>query len=194
VVVLAAIVAFVGTRQTDSADETPGLEQTQPVEVDGTALPRFDQGTDPAVGEPAPELRGASFDGTPVVVSHDGRPKLILFVAHWCPHCQREVPFLADHLASQPLPAGIDLVTVATSTDPASPNYPPSAWLASEGWTTPTMADSDTFDAATAYGLSAFPFFVAVDADGNVVERASGELTADAFDALVQAALGDAST
>ena len=38
------------------------------------------------------------------------------------------------------------------------------------------------------YGLSGFPFFVAVDSSGKVVERASGELTTQQFDALLAAA------
>jgi hypothetical protein len=31
-----------------------------------------------------------------------------MFVAHWCPHCQREVPRVADYLKTQGLPAGYD--------------------------------------------------------------------------------------
>jgi hypothetical protein len=38
------------------------------------------------------------------------------------------------------------------------------------------MADSDTFAAASAYGLSGYPYFVLLDATGNVVQRASGEI------------------
>ena len=57
------------------------------------ALPAF-QATadDPAVGRAMPEVRGTSFDGSSVAIANDGRAKVLLFVAHWCPHCQREVP------------------------------------------------------------------------------------------------------
>ena len=42
--------------------------------------------------------------------------------------------------------------------------------------------------AAEAYGLSGFPFFAAVDGDGKVVERQSGEISMEQFDALIAAA------
>jgi thioredoxin-related protein len=38
------------------------------------------------------------------------------------------------------------------------------------------MADSDTYAAAAAYGLSSYPYFVVLDANGKVVQRASGEV------------------
>lgn len=112
----------------------------------------------------------------------------MLFVAPWCPHCQREVPFIVDHLGANPLPDDVELVTVSTSVDEKAPNYPPDEWLDEEGWPFPVLADAESGDAATAYGLTAFPYFVAIDAEGTVVERASGELTAEQLDALVEAA------
>jgi hypothetical protein len=45
------------------------------------------------------------------------------------------------------------------------------------------LVDSDNA-AAQAVGLSAYPFFVAVDGDGTVVLRTSGELTADELDGI----------
>jgi thiol-disulfide isomerase/thioredoxin len=169
-----------------------GVEETRPVVVTGAALPELAQsGADPAVGKEIPEVRGQSFDGSPVDIRNDGRPKLILFVAHWCPHCQREVPLLTDYLKSHPLPKGVDIYTVATATNPQRPNYPPSAWLAKVGWKGPTMADSDDAKAANAFGLNAFPYFVAVDGSGKVVARTTGEITTDDFAGLAAKALGN---
>ena len=71
------------------------------------------------------------------------------------------------------------------STTSERPNYPPSAWLAREGFTIPTLADDAKSSAASAYGLTSFPYFVAMDAKGNVVARVSGELTEAQFDDLV---------
>ena len=71
--------------------------------------------------------------------------------------------------------------------DPARPNYPPSSWLEREGWTSPVLADGDG-EAASAYGLPAFPYWVAVDADGRIVERRTGELTPRQIDQLFEAA------
>ncbi|HEV7864538.1 MAG TPA: TlpA disulfide reductase family protein [Acidimicrobiia bacterium] len=169
-----------------------GVEETRPVTVTGTPLVKLPSGgDDPAVGQVIPEVKGQAFDGSPVDIRNDGRPKLILFVAHWCPHCQREVPLLAKYLKSNPLPKGVDLYTVATATAATSPNYPPSAWLEKEGWTAPTMADSEDQKAAEAFGLSAFPYFVAVDGSGKVVARTTGEITTDDFVSLAEKTLGN---
>jgi hypothetical protein len=100
------------------------------------------------------------------------------------------VPFLVDHLAGSPMPDDVELVTVSTAVDEKAPNYPPQDWLETEGWTAPVLADDEDRSAANAYGLTAFPYFVAVDAGGRVVARTSGELTGEQFDALVAAARG----
>jgi hypothetical protein len=63
------------------------------------------------------------------------------------------------------------------------PNYPPSEWLADEGWSSPVMADAGN-QAADAYGLSAYPFWVAVGADGRVIHRATGELSTTQLESL----------
>jgi thioredoxin-related protein len=82
---------------------------------------------------------------------------------------------------------------VSTSVSSNSPNYPPSAWLKRVGWKAPTMADSadKTKSAAEAFGLSAFPYFVAVDGSGKVVARTTGEISTDEFAALAAKALGN---
>jgi thiol-disulfide isomerase/thioredoxin len=143
------------------------------------------------VGKEIPDLEGLTFDGAPVSITKDGKPKLVLFVAHWCPHCQKEIPLLADYLKANPV-QGVDLYTVSTSAASNSPNYPPSAWLETEDWEVPTLADSEDKQAADAFGLSAFPFFVAVDASGKVVARTSGELTTEQFADLIDRARGSA--
>jgi thiol-disulfide isomerase/thioredoxin len=144
--------------------------------ISGTSLPTFEgPNADPAVGMPAPEVHGSSFDGTPVAIANDGRPKVVLFIAHWCPHCQREVPLIQDWVDSGAVPEGVDLVSVATFIDPARPNYPPDAWLQREGWTVPVIVDPTT-SVANAYGLNAFPYWVFIGPDGTVRARTVGEL------------------
>lgn len=64
--------------------EEGSIQQTRPVEITGEALPVFPEaGADPAVGMEIPELSGASFDGTAVEIADDGRPKVLLILAHW---------------------------------------------------------------------------------------------------------------
>lgn len=164
--------------------------ETQAVSVTGAPLPPVSpDGSDPAIGTPAPQLVGASFDGTPVVVG-PGAPTLVLFLAHWCPHCQAEVPRLVSWFQSGQVPAGVNVVGVATATAAERENFPPSAWLAAAGFPWPVLADSPAYDAAAAFGVDAFPYFVMYDAAGNVLFRASGEIEMDALTAQITAALG----
>ncbi len=112
----------------------------------------------------------------------------MVFLAHWCPHCQVEAPRITEHLGGN-LPDGVDLIGVATATDPTQGNYPPSDWLLNAvDWPFDVVVDSPTNQLAQAYGVQAYPAFVVVGGDGNVVARGSGELTTDSLDQLVQAA------
>lgn len=170
-----------------SADDAAAGSETS------STLPVYDAtvADDPAVGMTIPTVTGKDFDGNDITISGtDGKAKVILFVAHWCPHCQREVPLLKEHLDDTPMPDDVELVTVSTSVKPGADNYPPQEWLDGEGWSAPVLADDENSSVAQAYGLSAFPYFVVVDEDGKVVQRASGELTTDEFDAAVAAAQG----
>ena len=145
--------------------------------ITGDALPPF-QGPDgdDAVGMTAPTVEGSDFTGKAVSITADGRPKVIVFLAHWCPHCQAAVPLLQTWVSAGGVPEGVDLVSVATGIDPSRPNYPPEAWLQREGWTVPVIADTSN-SVAQAYGLPAYPFWVFVGADGKVAARTVGELT-----------------
>jgi thiol-disulfide isomerase/thioredoxin len=191
VVAVIAIVAAVVMTQVGKDDGAAGLEQTQPVTVTGQPLPTYDDkaASDSAVGLAAPALKGSSFDGSAVdITPGGGQPKVLVFLAHWCPHCQAEVPRIVQWQQEGKVPAGVDLSGIATGTTDTRPNYPPSSWLEDEGWTYPTLADSPTYQASEAYGLANYPFFVAVNGEGNVVGRVSGELTEEQFIAFVNLA------
>ena len=158
------------------------------VTVNGSILPPY-SGTaqDPGVGLAMPEIFSADFSGLPASIERDGIPKMILFLAHWCPACQREVPAVQAWIDQNGVPAGVDFVSVATSIDEIRPNYPPDAWLRREGWTQRVVVDSATSRIAAAYGLNAFPYYVLVDGSGTVVRRISGGVSADAVGAMLEA-------
>jgi cytochrome c biogenesis protein CcmG, thiol:disulfide interchange protein DsbE len=162
----------------------------EPATVSGEALPALpESGTDPAVGRPAPTGSGFAASGASIDLIDEGRPRILLMVAHWCPVCQREVPVVQGMQDAGQWPGDVDLVTVSTAIEATQPNYPPEAWLEREGWTAPTIADPDRA-VADAYGLTAFPFWVAVDADGTVVARTTGELGTPQIEQLIEAARG----
>jgi thiol-disulfide isomerase/thioredoxin len=148
--------------------------------ISGSPLPPFQSPTsDPAVGSTIPEVTA-----TGASISVDGTAKMLLFLAHWCPHCQSEVPVVQDWVDAGSLPADVELISVSTAIDPGRPNYPPETWLDREGWTAPVITD-ESGAVADAYGLSAFPFWVFVNADGTVAGRLTGELTPEQLDTVV---------
>jgi thiol-disulfide isomerase/thioredoxin len=162
------------------------------VTVTSTTLPQLPgTGKDPALGETIPTVTGEDFAGTGVTIAPDGKAQMIVFLAHWCPHCNREAPKLAAYLRQHGgvPPANVVLTLVPTGSSDTAPNWPPSQWVRTMGLgSVPTLVDSRKQQAAAAFGLNAYPFIVSVDAQGRVVDRRSGE-QADgffgrAFDAL----------
>lgn len=168
------VIALVATVLLTFSSGSDAVELGEPA-ISGNALPRLPQGAaDPAIGMEAPRVEGEDFDGEPVALDQDGEAKIIIFLAHWCPHCQREVPIVQDWLDGGPLPDGVAFYSVATSIQRTRENYPPSSWLEREGWEPPVIVDDGPSSVANAFGLTAFPFWVFVDADGTVAGRMSG--------------------
>lgn len=155
--------------------------------VTGDPLPVYNSGspTDPVVGLTAPEAVGADWEENEVRIEADGRAKIILFLAHWCPHCQAEVPVVQDWLDAGNLPDDVDIYSVATQTDRLRPNWPPQDWLEDEGWTVPVIMDDQIGTVGASYGMAGTPFYVVLDGENNVVRRVSGEIGTAGLDVLV---------
>lgn len=158
-------------------------------EVAGEPLPPLeDPGDDPAVGMQLPEVVGTDYDGRPAAIDPgDGRAKVVMVLAHWCPHCQAEVPVVQGWLNDNGVPEDVDLYSVSTSVDESAPNYPPQDWLEREGWTPAVIADDDAGTARNILGVSGYPFFIFVAPDGSVVGRQSGQLPIEQFEEAVVA-------
>jgi len=198
VVLIAAIVSILAAVLTsDSGGSTGSQEVAGNVTVTGTILPVLPKsGTDPAVGLEAPTLKGTDFDGAAVEIAPGGKAKLVAVVAHWCPHCQAEVPRLVEWSKSADKPADLEIYGVSTAVDKDLPNYPPSAWLDREGFPGPVLLDEAGAQpgtggpAAEAYGTSGFPFVVVIGTDGKVKARHAGEFaSAGEFNTWVHTAL-----
>jgi len=192
VAVLAAVFGVVAL--TTSSDEDASLEgasEFQNVVVVGDPLPKFGDGADTAIGLTAPVLEGFGFLGNEVTTT-PGTPMLLVFLAHWCPFCQKEVPVLVNWDSSGTVPDNLDVIAVTTGTDEAQPNFPPSVWLANEKWPElwPVLVDNKDQTAANTFGLAGYPFMVLVGSDGKVLWRNSGEISAEALTEAVNAALG----
>jgi cytochrome c biogenesis protein CcmG/thiol:disulfide interchange protein DsbE len=165
------------------------------MDVVGEPLPVFGPDVttenDPALGMMAPVIVGQDFDGNTVRVDAAANgPTLVVFLAHWCPHCNNEVPRINELRDDGRFPADLNIVAVSTAVDPTRPNWPPSQWLGDKDWTYPAIADGvdmqeGQFIGATAYGVGGFPFVTLVGADGTVKARWAGEHEPDEFLELV---------
>ena len=146
--------------------------------VEGRALSPFDTTeNDAAVGKLAPVVTGRDLLTNEIVrVAPDGRPLVVAFFAHWCPHCQREVAALTDWLLANKLPPNVDLVAISTFEAPERGNHPPESWFKNEGWKHPVIADSSSLALSDAFGAMSVPYFVFIEADGTVAFRISGNL------------------
>lgn len=164
------------------------------VTVEGANLPQFVQDApDTAVGTLAPKVSGTDWDGTPVIIEADGRPKLVMGLAHWCQFCQAEVPEIVDWVDGGGLPDDVDLYAVTIMSDHTRSKWPPQKWLEEEGWSNiPVLMDSRSIQAQLAYGASATPFYLILDGENRVIGRSTGRIGIaglEAFIALARAGL-----
>lgn len=177
-----------------NADGSSSSAEFQPVTYTGTALPALEEsvpaaGTDPAVGTVAPVLKGFGFNGMEMTIKASGKPVLLVFLAHWCPHCNAEIPRLIEWKASGDLPETVQVIGVTTGSRDDQVNWPPSEWIVNMQWPWPVMADSETQDAALAMGVSGYPGLVLIGGDGKVLARRSGEASISELNDWLAAAL-----
>jgi hypothetical protein len=171
----AAIGVLILTYSSDDASR-----KTSGVTSEGDSLPLNDAAASDAqepvgaIGQAAPRLVGESLDGSPITVSPGGGvPHALVFLAHWCRTCRQEVREIV-RLAERGEIAGVHVTAVLTATSSNRVNYPPSEWLERERWTFATFADNSDGVAANAYGVTAVPTIILVDAGGRIVARLGG--------------------
>ena len=87
-----------------------------------------------ALGLAAPIFSAPNENSEIVSLEKNGNAKALLFLAHWCGYCQKEVPVVQGFIDSAGVPPGVDVIAIATSIDRGRENYPPQKWLADEGW------------------------------------------------------------
>jgi len=185
VVIVAVVIAVLSVGETD--DRLGISDVARDVEVEGDALAPVPEGAaDPAVGEPAPLLTGADFDGTPVTVGD--RAQVVSFVASWCPACDAELPEVVDWLEAGGPPEDVDFLMVVTNHDDSRQNWPPQDWFADAGYTGEVMVDDVASTAFRTYGFTATPSWAVIGEDGQVLFRGSGMLDPSRFDELGQLA------
>lgn len=172
-----------------------GIPEVDTVALDGDPLERLIPGEDdPAVGTLAPTITATSLASGSAITLEPGRARVIGFFAHWCPHCQDELPKITEWLANTSLPPNTEFIAVSTAVDEGNGNYPPSAWFNDVGFTSPVLVDDASATLLNGMGFGGFPAFVAIDASGVVVERAGGNIGTEGLASLFENFAGAASS
>ncbi len=181
-----ALIIAIAVSAVSGGGSTSEDDAYKEVTVEGEDLPVFggDPAADVAPGMTAPTVTGTDFDGSTVSIAPDGRPKVVLFLAHWCPHCQEEVPQVVDWLAAGNQPEGVDFYAVSTLAQRLRGNWPPEKWLTDAGWTLPTIQDDRSNSASSAFGMQGTPFWVVLDGDNTVLARIPGRVGQAGMDTL----------
>lgn len=189
VIGFAALIASLSVREAGSVLDVSDV--AGPIAVEGDPLiPLLEEGADPALGAAAPVITGRDFDGSEVVIGGaSGRGQVIVFLASWCPVCERELPEIVRFVDAGGVPEGVDLVAVATGLDASRPNWPPQDWFDREGYSGTVLRDDAAGTVASTYGLRGTPYWVVLDANGRVVGRVGGYVDAADFTGLFELAL-----
>lgn len=191
-VVIFSVTSSKSAVKAQSQQEFSPSVTVSPTTIDGTigeaTLSSYNEGVqDDAIGKPVPKITGQDFQGKNVEIVPGEKPYVIAFLAHWCPHCQVEVPKIVQLYEDGELPSDVEFFAVATGTSDQRPNYPPSAWLFKEDWPWAKVADDKNATIANAFGLSGYPYLIYVNADGTVAQRMSGEKDASVIAAAARA-------
>jgi thiol-disulfide isomerase/thioredoxin len=130
-----------------------------------------------ALGERRPALRLPGLDGRlQDLAQFDGRPLLINYWATWCPPCIEELPRLVD-LHARRADDGVAVLAIALEHDAAAVG----AWLREHAIELPVWVETPgPGDSSARLGnrRGVLPFSVLLDADGRLVRRKAGLLSA----------------
>ena len=180
---------------TDTVVTVPG--GVQPAEykkvssTGGMLAPLPESGADTETGKSVAVLKGYDLQGRPVTIdpAGEGKATMVVFLAHWCPHCNREIPVLNKWRESGEVPTGLRVVGITTGSKADQANWPPSKWMTAMKWPFEVMADSEAQEAAAAYGVAGYPFIAFVGANGKITARTSGEIPVEQLQIYANAAV-----
>ena len=184
-----------GETTTNTVVTVPGGVQPaeyQKVSATGGLLaPLPESGADTETGKSVAVLKGYDLQGRPITVdpAGEGKATLVVFLAHWCQFCNREIPVLNKWRESGEVPTGLRVVGITTGSKADQANWPPSKWLTAMKWPFEVMADSEAQEAAAAYGVGGYPFMAFVGANGKITARTSGEVPVEQLQIYANAAV-----
>lgn len=159
-----------------------------PTQAADGSLPPFEDSTndDAVLGQ----MTHATINGTDYYTNteftwspEDGKARVWLIWAHWCPYCQAELPDLdgwwTENNTKFP---NVELVTISTAIDDSRSN-PLVPYLDAEQFPFPVVVD-ESGSLSQLFGTTAFPFWVVTDDTGTVVLRVAGALGIESVDQI----------
>lgn len=153
---------------------------TKPSSNPETEAPTEEQTSDASTTEPAWESDPMDFsvldaEGKTVKLSDFyGKPIVLNFWASWCPPCKAELP---DFEAAYKKYDGKVTFLMVNLTDNRQETVEVAkSFVESQGYTFPVYFDT-TYEAAYKYGVRSIPQTYFIDAEGNVVAKATGMIS-----------------
>ncbi len=167
---------------------------------DASSAPSSDVSSEPTAPEedpldlyPAPDFTLVDQYGeTHTLSDYKGKTVFLNFWTTWCPPCKQEMPEIqALYEAYGSNTEDLIVLGVAnpkTDDNPYGQDVSPeevAAFLESNGYTFPVVMDVTT-EVLMAYGISAFPTTFMINSDGDLFGYATGSLSADMMESIVQ--------
>lgn len=185
VVAFAVIVAIMSASERQEVVDRP-LADVQL--LSGPLDPLTQSSGDSIAGrDSAPLATVRTLDGEQITIGAPGQAQLLVFLAHWCPACDRELDTLRQ-LPGTTIPDDVQVIAILTAEDQLAPNWPAERWFTGRVPRMIAARDSADSELYSTYGLSQFPAWVAIDADGIVRQRVHGLLGLDDVAQLAQLA------
>ena len=123
----------------------------------------------------APDFTVQDADGNEIKLSDMlGKPVVLNFWASWCPPCVSEMPEFDK--VFQDLGGAVQFMMVDAVGSRGETREDGASFVAKEGFAFPVFFDIKQ-DAATEYGIRAFPTSIFIDAEGYVVAGVEGAIT-----------------
>ena len=153
-----------------------GGDVTTPPTEAPTEAPTESPDDDPSDGVSAVDFRVLDWEGNTVKLSDFyGKPIVVNFWASWCPPCKAELPDF--EAACKAYEGEVTFLMVNLTDGDRETVEIAKSYISAQGYTFPVYFDT-TYEAAYVYGISSIPQTYFINAEGEIVARATGMINA----------------